>query len=313
MNKKSFIAVIIVILFFGAIGIYLTFFKSNTNRFDSKVKAYKIDPNLVEGDRFDEDSSDAYYPIYYFKVNGKEYKCESSSGSSFKPNVKKNMVYYNSDNPKDCLNEIEKNSSKFVGILFLAIAIIVPILHIKSKDLNNSNSNNEEVNNAVRNDEVNGKINKNVGKAVEVYEKIQLIISRIILGGFIIFLFVFILIDIGIVVQTIKSKDYIETTATYVETIENKDNSEFNECKYTFLDKKEQTQEIKISFCDEPRDKVKIKYNKSDPQDFYEENSIMSKSGWIWFYGKLILFALLIGIFCDINLLKRTSISISKN
>ena len=311
MNKKVFVSIIVFLLLIvlGGIGIYLSFFASNTDKFDSKVRAYKIDPNLVVINDLYVYSSDSYYPIYYFKVNDKEYECKSFSGSSIKPNTKKNMVYYDSDNPNKCINEYEKNTSKVAGIILLVVTGVVTLCYLIGTKHINSNSTIIDNYDSIKDD----KVSENANKAVEVYEKIQLIITRIILGGFIIFLFVFILIDVGIVVQTIKSKDYIETTATYVETIENIDNSEFNECKYTFLDKRENTQEIKISFCDEPRDKVKIKYNENNPQDYYEENSIMSKSGWIWFYGKLILFALLIGIFCNKDLLKRTSISISKN
>ena len=309
MNKKGSIVVFIVVLLFGAIGIYLTFFESNTDKYDSKVRAYKIDSNYRKGS----DDDYLYYPTYYYKVNGKDYKCESSAGSDIQPNKKKNMVYYDSDNPKHCLTEYEKNTSKVAGIIFLVIDIVLIIFYVKSKDSINNTPEIEESEIVKRNELDDIITSENVEKAVETYEKIQLIITRIILGSFIIFLFIFILIDVGIVVQTIKSKDYLETTATYVETIEDKDNSEFNECKYTFLDKKDEKQEIKISFCDESRDKIKIKYNENNPQDYYEENSIMSKSGWTWFYIKLIAFALLIGLFCNKDLLKRTSVSISNN
>jgi len=92
-NKKL---LYLCIAIFGIVGIYLTFISGNINKYDSKAEAYKIDPN----ESWDSDGSSVYYPIYYFKVNGKDYQCKSKTGSNLLPNKNQNTVYYNGANPE---------------------------------------------------------------------------------------------------------------------------------------------------------------------------------------------------------------------
>ena len=108
-NKKKFV-VYLCIAIFGVIGVYLTFFESNVDKYDSQARAYDIDPN----ESYDSDDGTMYHPIYYFKVNGNDYKCESKSGSSISPNDKKNTVYYDSANPENCATQFDKSSFKML-------------------------------------------------------------------------------------------------------------------------------------------------------------------------------------------------------
>ena len=110
-NKKNTIFLCLCIAIFGIAGIYLTFFKGN-EKYDSQTNAYQIYPNEIR------DSHDyvSYYPIYYFKVDGKEYQCKAESGSTSYPDENKNIVYYDSANPEKCKTEYEKSSSIIVGI-----------------------------------------------------------------------------------------------------------------------------------------------------------------------------------------------------
>ena len=127
MKKNSWLIYLFVAVF-GVIGIYLTFIAGNTQKYDSQTTAYKIDAN----EHYDSDGT-MYYPIYYFKVRGESYKCESKSGSNSVPNESKNKVYYDSKNPTKCMTQYEKSTSKFMGIIFFVVSVILIVFlsHIK--------------------------------------------------------------------------------------------------------------------------------------------------------------------------------------
>ena len=308
-NKNNILTFLIVVLIFGIIGIYLTFFYSNTSKYDSKIKAYQIDEN----EKWDSDGS-MYYPIYYFKVKGKEYQCKSKSGSNRAPNKNKNIVYYDSKNPENCLTEFEKSSSKLIGIISLVISVLVVIFTLKkpSKHIQNSEINTDIVNsNPLINSEQQEKIENSIIKAEEIYDKMQLIIKRIILAFIIIVLFVFILFDFAIIKQTIKAKNYIETKATLVEKKEKSDSEITNEYIYTFKDKTGKEQEIIISFfeSDIVKNEITIKYDENNPQEFYQEGQTYNQGGIMWFVIKIVIMILLIIAFFNKKFLNKISIS----
>ncbi len=73
--KKVFICFCAMV--FAVAGVYLLFFVGNTSKYDSQTRAYNIYPN----ESYSSDGS-TYSPIYYFRVEGKEYECRTKSGSS---------------------------------------------------------------------------------------------------------------------------------------------------------------------------------------------------------------------------------------
>ena len=305
MKQKIFTYLCIAL--FGILGVYLTFIAGNANKYDSTTKAYKIHAE----EKYDSETGTMYQPIYFFKVNGKEYECKSKSSSSTYPNTKKNIVYYDSSNPRNCLTEYEKGSSKFAGIMCLiATAVMVYFFLIKKADSIDS----EYRQTRTMESKTHQQSQENMEKAVEIINKIQLIIKRIILGIIIFVLLIVIAIQTIFVKQTIKCKDYIKVTATYVGTADEEDNI-FDNYIYTFKDKDDNNQEIVVSVSkgETPQDKIEIKYNGKDPQDYYEMGSILNKSGIIWYIVKIVIMLLLMCLFFNKKLLNKINISFNKD
>lgn len=301
MNKKK-IMIYLSVLTFAVAGFYLTFFAGNINKYNSKTTAYRISPN----ESIDRDGNTVYQPIYYFKVDGREYECMTNGGSSFKPNEKKNVVYYDSANPEKCATQYGKTTSKIGGIICLIAAAVTGYFFIiKSPSESDLEYNsNDDV-------DMEGQYQYEEGgeKALAIIGRIQLIYKRIILGIIIIVLLVFILIDTVIVKQTIKAKDYTQATAIFVDR-RNNEGSSFDDCTYGFTDKQGVYQEIIISIPEdnEPKAEIKIKYDEKNPQEFYEEGSTMDKSGFRWFIGKIVVMILLIMLFFNKKLLSKINI-----
>ncbi len=300
---KQKIGLILCILIFGGVGIYLTFFMGNTNKYDSKTTADRIEVST----RHDSDG-DIYYPTYYFKVGDKEYTCVSQSGGNTSPNKNKNKVYYDSKNPKKCLTEYDKSSSHIMGIICLIVTVVIIVLSIKKPSSNNNGS--TEVKEL--DPETKEKIEQGIEKTIEIAGKIELIFKRVIIAIVFIILLVLILIDSAILKQTIKSKDYIPTTATYVGKKDETDDSVFNDHIYTFKDKKGNNQEITMSIAEDttPEDEINIKYNEKDPTDYYTEGAYFKKSDIIWYIVKVVA-AILLGIlFFNKKLLNKIRLSV---
>ena len=309
--KKNNVLLFLCIAIFGIAGIYFTFISGNINMYDSQTKAYRIDPN----ERWDSDGS-LYYPIYYFKVNGEDYQCKSKAGSSSIPNQNKNIVYYDSTNPEKCKTEYEKSSSRIGGIICLVVTAVIIILAIKNPSNNTSQNINEYSLIKKVDSEKQYQIDQNIQKAEVIITKIQLIYKRIIIGIIIVVLLVINLIDTAVFKQTIVSKDFIETTATYVNK---KDNTEadsiFDDYIYTFKDKQGEQQEIiySVSKNEQPKDEIKLKYNENNPQDYYEESSIMNKKEFIWYLVRMIVMILLIILFFNKRILSKIQLSTGIN
>ena len=295
MNKNK-IVLYLCIAIFGIIGVYLTFISGNMNKFDSQARAYRIDPN----ESYDADDGTTYYPIYYFKVEGKDYECKAKLGSSSYPNEKKNIVYYDSDNPLNCRTEYEKSSGKFAGIVCLIVTALIIYFGIIKKP-----SDNVDIGGEYTIDE------ETVEKVTEVVGKVQLIVKRVILGIIIVVLLVFILIDTAILKQTIVTKDYLDATAVYVNKKDNRDDNIFDEGIYTFTDNNGREQEIVVTISKEfePKEKIKIKYNENNPQDYYGEDALMDKKELIWYIVKIVAMILLIVLFFNKKLLSKINVS----
>ena len=297
-NKKNNILLYLCILIFGIVGIYCTFFAGNTSRFDSETRAYEIYPN----ESTDSEGTIMYYPVYYFRANGLKYECKSKNGSSSAPDESKNIVYYDSANPENCMTQYEKSSSRLVGIICLIVTAIVIYFFIIKKPSNESNQTPKEVDY-----EKEQKMQEKAQKVAETVEKVGLIYKRVIIGIIILVLFGLTLFDLALLKQTIESRNFIETTATYVDT---KGEEELDvEYIYTFTDNKGNQHEIIVSAEGYNHDDVKVKYNENNPQEFYTEGMLLTKSSIIWVVVKIIALILLICLFFNKKLLSKIGIS----
>ena len=117
-------------------------YKGETDADRIEVKEYK-----------DSDGTYMYRPIYYFRaLNGttlSNYICVSSSSSSSYPDLSKKKVYYNLENPNECLTEYDA-STAFIIYFFLIIplaciivGIVMIIKQIKVMNYIESGANND--------------------------------------------------------------------------------------------------------------------------------------------------------------------------
>ena len=96
----------------------------------SDIKKEKSMDSEVMSDRVEIDerrSSDGtmYSPVYYYKVNGEEYKCTIGSSTSNRPSTENKIIKFKSDKPSYCIPE-----GGSIGLLFIIIALWLPILFI---------------------------------------------------------------------------------------------------------------------------------------------------------------------------------------
>lgn len=75
---------------------------------DSQVRAIQIKENNNEG---------LYSPVYIFEVNNKKYYCEVENASKVKPDRKEILVFYDKNNPNNCVNEYEATPSIYSYII----------------------------------------------------------------------------------------------------------------------------------------------------------------------------------------------------
>lgn len=293
MKKKNNILVYICILLFGLAGIYSILFLSNTNKYDSKTEAYKIYSNEVE----DEEGT-SYFPIYKFNVGDNEYECESKSGGKASPKQSKNTVYYDSKNPEKCMTQYDKSRNTFWGFVLIIVAVIICVVFIFKKPTS------EFEQNYSQDEPIDPELVQKVDKIIDTA---QLIYKRVVLGIIIIILIFLIFVDTAIFRQTLKAKNYIDATATYVDV---KDESGYI---YSFNDKNGNSHEIELSSVMNPSDEIKIKYNEDNPEDYYDESALLNKTGFAWYIGKIILVVLLTVLFFNKKLLSRIGMSISKD
>ena len=93
---------------------------------DGEVEAYNIEINS----HVDSEGSTMYSPIYYYSVDGVNYTCSSSMSSSFKPKENERTVWYDVNNPSNCVSEYDGEINLFV-MLFLIIPVIAIYIGFK--------------------------------------------------------------------------------------------------------------------------------------------------------------------------------------
>ena len=306
ISKKEIILVIFVEIFsfllFGWLGVYLTFFSTDTNKYDSVTTAYKIDVNAQSNS----DGDTVYSPIYHFKVSEKEYECSSNGGSSPYPKQSKNIVYYDSKDPKNCMMEYEISNHKFAGIMCIIIACIILIFTIQF--IKNPQNSYVEIN--IQQNDVDLETMKNIEYGAEqidfVIHKFSIIIRRIMIGIVFLIVAIFIFFDILSINQTIKIKDYTVATATFTnESVEL--NEDLSDYVYTFEDTNGISHSIVVThFSNITVDnQINIKYNPENPEEYYMEDSSFDKLDVIGLIVKIIIEILLVVLFFNKNLINK--------
>lgn len=135
----GFILLIIGILF---LSLYMSYvFKGAFKKLflNEKVESINIDVNKMVTD-----DGILYSPVYEFKVNNMVYYCDVENASKIKPNKKELLVYYDSNNPNNCVNEYEASPSIYSYIILffpmfsIALGLFAIVFSIKDiKVLNN--------------------------------------------------------------------------------------------------------------------------------------------------------------------------------
>ena len=139
-------SIIFIVFFF-----FLFYPLIKKNKYKGQTHAY-----LIEDDKYDDSEGGTMYcPKYYFIVANKTYICRPSGSESIRPDHSKDLVYYDPENPNDCLTEYETNRPIFqyflilipVPFIFIGIYFMIKnIIECCSKN-NNNNYTNVETNN----------------------------------------------------------------------------------------------------------------------------------------------------------------------
>ena len=125
-NLKKGKKIYYVFLLFGILflGIMVFVFVNNqlkAKRMDASVLSTKVEVS----DYIDDEGSIMYSPKYYYVVKGKEYICDSSYSSASYPSSDNKLIYYNSNNPSDCVSEFSKK-----GYVILLAFMLLPVIFI---------------------------------------------------------------------------------------------------------------------------------------------------------------------------------------
>lgn len=118
-KKIYYIALAVGILFLIIFGYVYISSIIKKNSLDSQTRSYRVEINEYENS----DGDTMYSPTYYYRVNGSNYSCPSSTSSSYVPDTRNGVVYYDSKNPARCMNEYSVSSNRFTFI-FLFFSII---------------------------------------------------------------------------------------------------------------------------------------------------------------------------------------------
>ena len=110
-HKELIIGFILLIVGILLTSLYMNYvFKGAFKKLflDSEIDAIQIKEN---------NKDDFYSPVYIFEVNNKKYFCEVENSSKVKPNSKEILVFYDSNNPNNCVNEYETTPSIYSYII----------------------------------------------------------------------------------------------------------------------------------------------------------------------------------------------------
>lgn len=136
-HKELIIGFILLIVGILLTSLYMNFvFKGAFKKLflDNEVEAIQINENKKD---------DLYSPVYIFEVNNIKYYCEVENASKVKPNRKEILVFYDSNNPNNCVNEYEATPSIYSYIILffpmfsISLGLFAIVLSLKDiKKLN---------------------------------------------------------------------------------------------------------------------------------------------------------------------------------
>lgn len=119
------IGIIVLILF-----LYI-FFGDVIKRisYNSSIEASRIEDNSYTNDEGDL----IYSPIYHFRVNGNDYICEASYSSGFSVSSNRRTVYYDSNNPNNCVTDYTASFklTSFIALLLPLAFTIIGFIQLK--------------------------------------------------------------------------------------------------------------------------------------------------------------------------------------
>lgn len=124
-NIFLIIGILFLILFTSIFIINLV----KSNKMDASVLSNRVEIKSY----IDDEGNSMKTPIYYYKVRGKEYACDSNVSTSLDISTENKLVYYNSKNPSECVSEYTK-SGNIIFLIFIiipSIFILVGVLNIK--------------------------------------------------------------------------------------------------------------------------------------------------------------------------------------
>ncbi len=121
-----YMGILILLILDGIIAINIIRKKS----FDSYVVTRHIEIESHENS----DGDTMYKPVYYYNIDGKQYKCKPSSSSSYISKIRNGKVYYDSKNPSKCITDYSLKENKILLILnIIPIGFIIPGVLLTSK------------------------------------------------------------------------------------------------------------------------------------------------------------------------------------
>lgn len=124
-NTFLIIGILFLILFTSVFIISLV----KSNKMDASVLSNRVEIKSY----IDDEGNSMKTPIYYYKVKGKEYACDSNVSTSLDISTENKLVYYNSKNPSECVSEYTKSGNVIflIFIIIPSIFILVGVLNIK--------------------------------------------------------------------------------------------------------------------------------------------------------------------------------------
>lgn len=93
------------------------------NSLDSTILSTRVEVSSYKNDK----CNTMYSPIYYYRVDNKQYICKSNFSSSVYPGIKNKNVYYDSKNPSSCMTEDSKSNS-YILLVFLIIPLVFIVI-----------------------------------------------------------------------------------------------------------------------------------------------------------------------------------------
>ena len=119
-NFTRFIALVIVFVF-------ISFLQAMNNVERKKtMDAHILSTKIIHETIYYEGSNlQRYTPSFYFNVDGREYVCKERMRLDKKMRDKPYKIYYNSNNPNECLPEFVEHKRIFSAISLLLASIVL--------------------------------------------------------------------------------------------------------------------------------------------------------------------------------------------